>query len=145
MKCVIKPFNALNVDELYEILRLRSEVFVLEQTCLYQDMDGIDKDSIHLYIEDHGVVACARLFERNAHTMQLGRLCTKYRARGYGKIIVMEAINKCRESGYDSIYIEAQEYAIPFYEKFGFYTISKVFLEDGIPHVKMVLKISEKT
>ena len=141
MNCKIKRFNDLTVDELYEILQLRSDVFVLEQTCLYRDIDGLDQKSMHIFLYENEIIAYARIYEKNTCTMQIGRVISKYRGKGLGKGLLNGAIQKIEELGYKRIYLEGQEYAIGFYKKLGFSVISKPFLEDGIPHVKMEKKL----
>lgn len=141
MNLHVKKFEELTIDELYEILRVRAEVFVVEQTCVYQDLDGVDKESLHAFYEEDGkVCAYVRIFKKKDEisVAQLGRLLTTRRGEGLGWKILQEglhaAMNRlfCRE-----VYIEAQCYAVPFYEKAGFLVTSEEFLEDGIPHVEM--------
>ena len=124
-----KTFHELTIDELYELLRVRSEVFVVEQNCVYQDLDGDDQQSIHLWltVEDK-VVALARV-----------RVITTERGKGYGKQIMLHAIDAAVERfGATLIDIEAQEYAKGFYESVGFKQSSDTFMLDGIPHIKMI-------
>lgn len=139
LKLYIKGFDQLNVDDLYEILKLRQDVFILEQQCLYPDMDSIDKKSFHIYYqEEDKIVAYLRVFEKDTTTCQLGRIISLKRRQGLGTKLINETILWLKkEKKYTKIYIEAQKYAIEFYEKLGFYTVSDVFLEDGIEHVKM--------
>jgi ElaA protein len=137
----IKTFNELTVDELYALLRVRSEVFVVEQDCVYQDMDGDDKEAIHVWItEGEKVVALARVCPAGVHlsTISIGRVITTERGKGYGKQIMLAAIDVAVERfGATSIDIEAQEYAKGFYEGVGFKQTSDTFMLDGIPHIKM--------
>lgn len=137
-----KTFSALNVNELYAILRLRSEVFVVEQLCVYQDIDDKDQNARHCWLEEDGrIVAYLRVYWRNEaeRIVQIGRVVTADRGKGYGKQLLSLAVdlsyNYYKASG---IYIEAQTYAIGFYEKAGFKVSSAEFLEDGIPHVEMM-------
>lgn len=149
-KLHIKTFQELTVDELYELLRVRSEVFVVEQDCAYQDMDGDDKESIHVWLtegvtegneaEGEKVVALARVCPAGVHlsTISIGRVITTVRGKGYGKQIMLAAIDVAVERfGATSIDIEAQEYAKGFYESVGFKQTSDTFMLDGIPHIKM--------
>lgn len=136
-----KAFQELTVDELYELLRVRSEVFVVEQNCVYQDMDGDDQLSIHLWltVEDK-VVALARVCPAGTHMeeISIGRVITTERAKGYGRQIMLDAIAAAIEHfDADRIDIEAQEYARGFYEGVGFKQSSGTFMLDGIPHIKM--------
>lgn len=137
----IKSFEELTVDELYELLRVRTEVFVVEQDCVYQDMDGDDKQAIHVWItEGDKVVALARVCPAGVHlpTISIGRVITTVRGKGYGKQIMLAAIDVAVEHfGATSIDIEAQEYAKGFYEGVGFKQTSNTFMLDGIPHIKM--------
>lgn len=137
----IKTFKQLTVDELYELLRVRSEVFVVEQDCVYQDMDGDDKQAIHVWLtEGSKVVALARVCPAGVHipTISIGRVITTVRGKGYGKQIMLAAIDVAVEHfGATSIDIEAQEYAKGFYEGVGFEQTSDTFMLDGIPHIKM--------
>ena len=137
----IKSFEELTVDELYELLRVRSEVFVVEQNCVYQDMDGDDKEAIHVWItEGDKVVALARVCPAGVHlpTISIGRVITTVRGKGYGKQIMLAAIDVAVERfGATLIEIEAQEYAQAFYEKVGFRKVSDTFMLDNIPHIRM--------
>ena len=164
-KLHIKTFQQLTVDELYELLRVRSEVFVVEQDCVYQDMDGDDKEAIHVWLTEcvtegvtnkeealdgdknkvnrtdcEKVVALARVCPAGVHlpTISIGRVITTERGKGYGKQIMLAAIDVAVEYfKASSIDIEAQEYAKGFYESVGFSQTSDVFILDGIPHIKM--------
>lgn len=136
-----KRFHELTVDELYELLRIRSEVFVVEQDCVYLDMDGDDQVSIHLWLTiDDRVVALCRVCPAGTHMdeVSIGRVITTIRGKGYGKRIMLEGIKIAREYfGAERIDIEAQEYARGFYEQTGFRQSSEPFILDGIPHIKM--------
>ncbi|MBO7487035.1 MAG: GNAT family N-acetyltransferase [Bacteroidales bacterium] len=143
MKTVLhkKLFRELTVDELYELLRIRSEVFVVEQGCVYQDMDRDDQASVHLWLtEGDKVVALCRVCPAGTHMQEVsvGRVITTERGKGYGKQIMLEGINAAREHfGAERIDIEAQEYARGFYEQVGFRQSSEPFILDGIPHIRM--------
>lgn len=136
-------FDDLDIRTLYGILRLRSEVFVVEQNCVYQDIDDLDVKSWHVWQTENGrVVACARIFEKDvdSKTIQIGRVVVaeKYRKEGRASVVMEKAIDVAkREFGAKRLYLEAQTYAIDFYKQFGFEVCSDEFLEDGIPHVKM--------
>lgn len=136
-----KTFQELTVDELYDILRARSEVFVVEQDCPYQDLDGDDQPSVHLWLtEGDEVVAVCRVCPAGTHMekVSIGRVVTTRRGKGYGKRIMREGIEAAKEYfGATEIEIEAQEYAKGFYEMFGFLQSSEPFILDGIPHIKM--------
>ena len=144
MNFVIKHFNELSTTELYEILKTRSEIFVVEQDCVYQDLDDNAQDAIHVFCwNDSGRIAgCLRVFWKDkdeaAGVAQIGRVVTLERGQGIGGRMlhegVMIAVDKLKAK---KIYLEAQEYAIGYYAKEGFEVVSEPFLEDGIPHVKM--------
>ena len=137
----IKFFAELDASELYEILRLRSEVFVVEQNCVYQDIDGIDTRALHVYAMHEGkCIGCLRVFERDKKTVQIGRVVTAAmrRGTGLGRMLMLEALRILDDYFHGcSAYLEAQTYAVGFYSRFGFKVASEVFLEDGIPHVVM--------
>ena len=140
-----KSFQELTVDELYELLRVRSEVFVVEQNCVYQDMDNDDQKSIHLWLTvANKVVALARVCPAGTHMKEvsIGRVITTERGKGYGKQIMLYAIEAAKKHfGAKQIDIEAQEYAKRFYESVGFKQSSETFMLDGIPHIKMTLRL----
>ena len=140
-----KSFQELTVDELYELLRVRSEVFVVEQNCVYQDLDNDDQKSIHLWLTVAGkVVALARVCPAGTHMKEIsiGRVITTERGKGYGRQMMLHAIEAAKEHfGAKQIDIEAQEYAKGFYESVGFKQSSDTFMLDGIPHIRMTLII----
>ena len=141
-----KTFHELTVDELYELLRVRSEVFVVEQNCVYQDMDGDDQKAIHLWLTvADKVVALARVCPAGTHMeeVSIGRVITTERNRGYGKQIMLHAIDAAiGHFNAKRIDIEAQEYARGFYESVGFIQSSESFMLDGIPHIRMTWTIT---
>ena len=140
-----KKFQELTIDELYELLRIRSEVFVVEQNCVYQDMDGDDQKSIHLWLTvANKVVALARVCPAGTHMKEvsIGRVITTERGKGYGKQIMFYAIEAAKKHFHAThIDIEAQEYAKGFYESVGFRQSSVTFMLDGIPHIRMALRL----
>lgn len=142
MKLITKTFDKLTTKELYEILKSRAEIFVVEQNCIYQDLDDIDYKSIHVFYqnEDDRVVAYLRLFYNDEINMvQMGRVLTLKHGTGLGKRILQEGVKIAEKKlQAERIYIEAQKYATGFYEQAGFRVCSDEFLEDGIPHVKMI-------
>lgn len=142
MGIFVKPFEELDINELYEILRLRVDVFVVEQNCPYPEIDGIDRDAFHIFGKENGEIeAYARIYMEDGQ-VHLGRVIAKKRRKGYGSRILKEAI-KVAEKFYQAkqIHIEAQTYAKSLYEKAGFVQISQPFFLDGIEHVKMVLEM----
>lgn len=136
-----KTFDQLTSYELYDILRARSEVFVVEQNCVCLDMDNDDQKAIHVWMTaDDKVVAVARVFPAGIHLKEasIGRVVTVEHGKGYGKQIMLYAIQTAvDEFNATRIDIEAQEYAKGFYEKVGFKQSSDTFLLDGIDHIKM--------
>ncbi|GLI57158.1 acetyltransferase [Propionigenium maris DSM 9537] len=143
MKVEVKKFNELTLEELYEIFRLRSEVFVVEQKCIYNDIDGKDMDSLHVMIKDSGrIEAYLRVIKPGVsyEECSLGRVLVAKEARGKGlaRRIVREGID-CITKGWNErkITIGAQEYLKEFYGSFGFKAVSDMYIEDGIPHLDM--------
>jgi ElaA protein len=139
----IKRFETLSVQELYKILQLRSEVFVVEQNCVYQDIDDKDEKALHLIGEDNGIiVAYARLFKPHDYFTEasIGRVVVREKARAQklGHILMREAI-QIVETQFEvsEITISAQLYLKRFYESHGFLQISEMYLEDDIPHIRM--------
>ena len=144
----MKFFHELSTDELYELLKVRSEVFVVEQNCIYQDLDGDDQKSIHLWITvDNKIVALARVCPAGTHMKEIsiGRVIATERGKGFGKQIMQNAIDAAlNHFGASHIVIEAQEYAKGFYESVGFKQSSNSFMLDGIPHIKMTWRMIDK-
>lgn len=148
MKLVAKYFNELTTTELYELLKARAEIFVVEQNCVYQDLDGVDYRSLHVYYEEDGrVLAYLRAFEKEdmENTVQMGRVLSIEHGIGLGGKILKEGLQIIsKKMNPKCIYIEAQCYAVGYYEKVGFEVCSDEFLEDGIPHVQMKLFIDKQ-
>jgi len=144
MDILVKHFNELTNKELYEIMKLRSEIFVVEQNCVCLDMDGIDCSSFHIFImEGDQCTACLRCFmdEDDKKLAHIGRVVTRSHGKGQGGLILQKGIDFCLEQyGADSIYLEAQCYCLGYYEKYGFKVISDEIMVDGIPHKKMLYK-----
>ena len=144
MKLICKHFNDLTAKELYEILRLRVDVFVVEQKCSYSEVDGKDIDAWHLWFEDEdGIAGYLRLLAPGVSFKEasIGRVIAKKRRCGIGSKLMQAGIEKMKEIyGDTDIRIEAQVYAREFYEKAGFVKVSEEFLDDGIPHIEMLRK-----
>ncbi len=144
MNFEFKHFNNLSVEELYEILRLRSKIFVVEQNCVYNDIDGLDKNAVHLLVKNDGkIVAYSRLLKPGTRFMDysIGRVVVKENYRGTGLGIQMiKAAKKFIfvEWNAEKIKISAQSYLQKFYETLGFRIVSEMYLEDGIPHFGMI-------
>lgn len=132
-----KTFNELTTRELYDLLALRTEVFVVEQECPYQEVDGKDLTAHHYWMEEGGVIVAALRVLGKETPIAIGRVVTKpsHRGRGYSRKLMEEAVT---DFGGVELYLQAQTYVEPFYESFGFSRTSKEYLEDGIPHVDMV-------
>ena len=145
MNLIAKYFDELTTTELYEILKARAEIFVVEQNCIYQDLDDIDYRSLHMFYESDGkIIAYLRVFEKDSSTgiVQMGRVLTTTHGIGIGGNLLKESIKQIKEKMKpSSVYIEAQCYATGFYEREGFHISSDEFLEDGIPHVQMILNL----
>ena len=142
MELVVKHFNELSTNELYEILKTRSEIFVVEQDCVYQDLDDKDQDAIHVFCwnEAGRVAGCLRVFwkDEEAGIAQIGRVVTLEHGLGIGGEILHKGVELAIEQfKARKIYLEAQQYATGYYAKEGFEVVSDMFLEDGIPHVQM--------
>ena len=142
LRLVIKEFPELTVQELYDILKLRVNVFVVEQQCPYAELDDRDQKAIHIWVDDGtGIQAYLRLMKPGveADCFAIGRVVTAKRGCGLGRLILTEGIAYA-EDEYDAsrIYLEAQTYARGFYEKLGFRQVSEEFTVDGIPHIGMI-------
>ena len=148
MTWTIKKFDELTLDELYRILQLRNEVFVVEQNCVYNDIDGKDQPAWHLMaIEDDKVVAYTRILPPGLsyNDPSIGRVVTtpSKRRSGLGKELMKRSIEACEKHfGKTSITLSAQVYLQSFYESLGFIVVGEQYLEDGIPHIKMSRKPS---
>ena len=144
MEILIKNFNELSLEELYQILQLRSEVFVVEQDCVYQDIDGKDSDALHVIgIKDGNIIAYTRCFDKGFYFDEaaIGRVVVKEseRKNAYGHLILKASVEAIKERfKTDNIKLSAQQYLTNFYESHGFMQIGEGYLEDGIPHIAMV-------
>jgi ElaA protein len=141
-----KNFNQLTNQELYDLLQLRAEIFVVEQTCIYNDLDGLDKEAIHLVVKNNDeIIATSRLLKPGTRfpDFSIGRVVVKKEQRGkrLGKKMMEKAIQFMRtEWGAKTIKVSAQKYLEKFYTELGFEIFTDDYLEDGIPHVGMHLK-----
>ncbi len=145
MRLLIKQFSELTTEELFAIYKLRVSVFVVEQKCAYQEVDEVDKAAYHIWLEDdNGIEAYLRLMPEGIVRPEtsLGRVIAVKRRCGMGSRIVSEGIRFAKEKlAVKEIVIEAQTYVKKLYESLGFKAESDEFLEDGIPHVRMRLKL----
>lgn len=148
MEWKIKTFNELTTNELYTILQERVDVFVVEQKCAYRELDDFDLASYHLYAcNGTEIAAYARILPAGtAHKeLSIGRVLVKktYRGRGLATELMAKALDFIREElKENTVKLQAQEYLLPFYGSFGFKKISEVYLDDGIPHADMILKMT---
>ncbi|MBR5089980.1 MAG: GNAT family N-acetyltransferase [Ruminiclostridium sp.] len=145
MELTVKHFNELTAAELFDIYKLRTAVFVVEQNCAYQEVDDADKSAYHVWLHENGeILAYIRVLPKGIKfdDVSIGRVISAKRRQGFGTRILNEGIKVAKEKlGADIITIEAQTYAKGFYENAGFVRISEEFLEDGIPHIRMRLDI----
>ena len=145
MNLTAKKFEELNSAELYEILKARAEIFIIEQNMHYQDMDDVDYDSLHcFFMQENKVIAYLRAFYQDDYkdVVRIGRVLTLNHGNGIGKELMKKSIIAIKEKiKCKKIIMDAQKYAVGFYEKFGFKSISNDFLEEGIVHVVMELEL----
>ncbi|WP_368653992.1 GNAT family N-acetyltransferase [Ornithinibacillus sp. 4-3] len=140
-----KLFHELSLTELYQLLKIRVDVFVVEQQCAYPEIDGLDKQSIHFYYEENEtIIAYARILPKGIkyeHAAAIGRVLVheSYRGRGLAKDLIKKVMDYMKLELKESvIQIEAQEHLEDFYTSHGFQKISEPYLEDGIPHIDMI-------
>lgn len=143
MQTYIKRFDQLSTHELYQILKLRVDVFVVEQKCPYEEIDNLDYHAIHVYFKEADeIIAYLRILDKGVESddVAIGRVISAKRRCGIGSKLLSEGIKAAKENfKAEKIYIEAQSYARKFYENLGFKQISEEFLLDDIPHIKMEL------
>ena len=138
-----KTFDELSTQELYQILRLRSEVFVVEQNCVYQDIDNKDQKALHLFgIVEGEIIAYSRLFKPGDYFefSSIGRVVVaeKHRDKNFGHELIDQSILEINNRfNVQNITISAQLYLKKFYESHGFVATSETYLEDDIPHIEM--------
>jgi ElaA protein len=140
-------YNELTTNQLYNILKLRAEVFVVEQNCAYQDLDNKDNKALHLTGEiNNEIIAYTRIFKKGDYftNSSIGRVLVKkeFRKKELGKVIMEKSIEIIKKNTKEEkIEISAQKYLTKFYKDLGFKKTGKEYLEDNIPHIKMILKI----
>jgi ElaA protein len=148
MEISVKTFEELTNNELYELLQLRSEVFVVEQHCVYQDLDGKDQIALHvLGKKDGSIVAYTRIFRPGDYVQEanIGRVVVRQDQRefGFGREIMKASIEAVEQRLNEStVHVSAQAYLEKFYKSLGFEQFGEEYLEDGIPHIGMVKKQS---
>ncbi|WP_193015134.1 GNAT family N-acetyltransferase [Proteus sp. FME41] len=147
MNWMLKSFSQLTTDELYAILVLRNQVFICEQQCVYQDLDGVDQNTLHLFAKEEDsqqLIAYARLLPQGIvfKEASIGRVIVAQNQRGKGIAhqLIKEAISTTfKQFNTETIKIMAQAYLVSFYQSYGFIIDSEPYLEDNIPHVDMIL------
>ena len=139
LKLQTKFFDELTTRELYEIVRARTEIFLLEQRIICQDFDGVDYEALHCFLEEGGkVLAYLRAYPAGEGVAKVGRVLSITHGEGYGTHLMKEALPVIREKlGSKTILVHAQKTAEGFYHKLGFIVTSSDYMEEGIPHVTM--------
>lgn len=141
MRFIAKTFDQLTTTELYEILKARTEIFLMEQKIICQDMDDIDYQSLHCFLQEGDrIVGYLRAFypKDAPDSVRIGRVLTRQHGKGVGRVLMEESLRAIKERmPCKSWNIHAQTHAAGFYEKFGFQVISDIFLEEDVPHVEM--------
>ena len=141
----IKPYNDLSKDQFFDILKLRIEIFVVEQCCYYQELDNEDKEAFHVSIYNDGIIVAVGRIIPNLHNkeVKIGRIAVKmeHRKKGLAYKMMKDIMNFISKKYKNfSVLLSAQTYLIEFYQSFGFKEIGYTYLEDGIEHINMVLK-----
>ncbi|GAA0597551.1 GNAT family N-acetyltransferase [Virgibacillus siamensis] len=144
MEWTIKPFSTLTTDELYELLKERVDVFVVEQECPYPELDNYDQQAMHYFLKiNEEVAAYVRILPAGSkfENVSIGRVLVpgKFRSNGYAKQLMLKAIDFSVEQWHATlIQIQGQEYLKKFYTELGFRQVSSSYIEDGIPHIDMI-------
>ena len=146
MKLEIKPWEKLSRQQINEIFSLRSEVFIVEQECPYQDVDGKDETADHIMLRvDNELVGYTRVFPKNTYFKEasFGRAVVKksHRGEGYGHLLVDKSLEYLKSKKQSPIKISAQSYLKEFYSSHGFMAKGDEYMEDGIPHTAMYLDL----
>ena len=141
----IKRYNDLSKDQFFDILKLRIEIFVVEQCCYYQELDNEDKKAFHVSIYNDGIIVAVGRIIPNLHNkeVKIGRIAVKmeHRKKGLAYKMMKDIMNFISKKYKNfSVLLSAQTYLIEFYQSFGFKEIGNTYLEDGIEHINMVLK-----
>lgn len=142
MNFYAKTFDRLSAKEIYEILKARMQVFLLEQNIVCLDIDGIDYDSLHVFFENEGrVEAYFRAF-KHQDAVKIGRVLTREHGKGLGRKLMEKGMIEVKKHfGCDRIILHSQKQAEGFYKKLGFETVSDEYLEEGVVHITMQLEI----
>ena len=143
MQTIIKKWDDLSKEEVEKIFSLRSEVFIVEQECPYQDVDGRDPEADHLLLYEKNILCgYTRIFPKNTYFKEasFGRTVVKksFRGRGYGHVLVKESLKFLKSKNETSIKISAQSYLTEFYASHGFVSKGEEYLEDNIPHLSLI-------
>ena len=143
MDFIVKEFSQLSAVELYEIIKSRTEIFLLEQNIVCQDLDDVDYNSIHCFFYDgKRVTAYLRAFPAGDDAVLIGRVLTLEHGKGTGSELMKKSIKEIqRRFSCNKIVVHAQKQAVGFYEKFGFKIVSDEYLEEGVVHVNMELEL----
>ena len=141
----IKRYNDLSKDQFFDILKLRIEIFVVEQCCYYQELDNEDKEAFHVSIYNDGIIVAVGRIIPNLHNkeVKIGRIAVKmeHRKKGLAYKMMKDIMNFISKKYKNfNVLLSAQTYLIEFYQSFGFKEIGNTYLEDGIEHINMVLK-----
>ena len=140
MELKIKFFDELTTRELYEIARARTEIFLMEQRIVCQDLDRVDYDSLHCFLEEDGELLAYLRAYHTEDAVQIGRVLSLTHGVGHGARLMKEALPEIKKRWRgERIVLHAQTHAQGFYERFGFTVTSPEFLEEGVPHVTMEL------
>ncbi len=141
MNFISKMFSELSNREVYEILKARMKVFLLEQNIVCLDTDDVDYDCLHCYLEENGeMIAYLRAFYSDEDTVTVGRVLSTTHGVGHGKELMEKGLAAIKEElPCNTLILHSQTYAAGFYEKFGFCAFGEEFLEEGVPHIKMRL------
>ena len=142
----VKKFNSLTASDIYKILKLRQDIFIIEQDCIYEDIDNLDKFSEHLMLFDGETLAAySRIVSpgKKFEDYSIGRIIVEkeYRGKNLGREIVKKSLSILKERNTDIVRIEAQEYLLDFYTSLGFQAISDSYPVDGIPHIEMKIRL----
>ncbi|MCC5915055.1 MAG: GNAT family N-acetyltransferase [Balneolaceae bacterium] len=139
-------FDHLTSEQLYKVLKLRQDVFIIEQDCIYEDIDNLDQQSIHLLLMDgEKLAAYSRIVPADVKYSEpsIGRIISSsdYRRKGLGREIVQHSLNFLRDRGESVARIEAQAHLQDFYSSFGFEPEGEIYDLDGIPHIEMLIHL----
>ncbi len=143
MNFIVKSFSELSTTELYEIIKSRAEIFLLEQNIVCQDLDDTDYESLHCFFFDgKRVKAYLRAFSLEDGVVTIGRVLTLEHGKGLGGELMKRSIEEIKKRfNCKKITMHAQKHAVGFYEKLGFCTVSDEFLEEGVVHVTMEMEV----